>query len=371
MKARGSQGRAGFTLVELLVVISIIVILMGLILPAVQKVREAASSLMCSNNLKQIGIAIHNYARDKTLPTGGGPPDSRRTFSIATGATFATGFVIRTHEHQDWGWAYQILPQLEEDNYYRYQGPSQAQQDGKFRGTVANDPAIAPKFYFCPSRRNPQVLGGRPMNDYAGNGGPISIANAASTGPNTTAPANFYWGTGYHFGVFMLNRTTAPPGGNETTAWVTANPNVNVDSPIRLTQISDGLSNTIMVAEKRLDSTLIGSVQPGDQNGFFDGFWINTIRTGQFQPASDRDQAVNNTNTNKVDRFGSAHTSGFNALFSDGSVRQIRYDLDPGTYGPARRFPGPTGAGVNIGNLSLLQRLCDRQDGGVINSDFE
>jgi prepilin-type N-terminal cleavage/methylation domain-containing protein/prepilin-type processing-associated H-X9-DG protein len=284
--------RKGFTLIELLVVIAIIGTLIGLLVPAVQQVRETAARLQCQNNLKQIGLAFHTHHDAlRYFPTGGWDwywPPTYVNGQPAVGA------------EQRAGWGFQILPYLEAVNTWRGGGGA----------TVLDRQLIAVRtmnsVYFCPTRRPPQQV---TFSDPAYfNGIQVTTALCDYAGSNSE-------GTG------VVQRYT----------------------PSRIRDITDGTSNTLMVAEKRMNLALMGQPQLDDDIGYTSGWDNNMMRRTKRKPRPD----FVNPDNNSTKRFGSSHPGRFNAVLADGSVRSISYSV----------------------NRALFKYLGNKSDGQAINLD--
>jgi prepilin-type N-terminal cleavage/methylation domain-containing protein/prepilin-type processing-associated H-X9-DG protein len=287
----------GFTLIELLVVIAIIAILMALLLPAIQKVREAANKMMCGNNLKQIGIAFHMHHNDlHCLPTGGIKWDQANDRSWCNNSPCV-------HHEQKWGWAYQILPYIEQRSLWE----------------MTDGPAVqkaALSLYFCPSRRKPQVhVDGntgtmRGQLDYAGNAGTDWNGVDGTTGANGL--------------VVYSSRVAGHVDGSGNP--VPGGPKIALPAGV-----PDGTSNTLLASEKRLRLAGLGTSMPDDDQGYTSGFDFDAIRGVNYDPAPDL------TNDSgyvlpQYSVFGASHAGGFNALFADGSIRGIRYGINITTW---------------------------------------
>jgi prepilin-type N-terminal cleavage/methylation domain-containing protein/prepilin-type processing-associated H-X9-DG protein len=274
--------RRGFTLIELLVVIAVIAILIGLFLPAVQKIREAANRMVCSNNLKQIGLAFHNHHdAQEYFPAGG--------WQWSTPPTYTNG-VPTVGAQQAAGWAFQILPYLEADNTWK---GGQATTD---QGRVLVAVGTTHKMFFCPSRRRPQTV-------------TIALPGYLSGQPVNHALCD-YAASNYH-------KNPARQTGV-----------VRQTQPNRMADITDGNSNTLMVGEKRMNLGLMGTPQESDAIGYTCGWNLDTARTTDRGPKPD---SVGSNDATK--RFGSSHPGRLNAVFADGSVRSISYTIDPAIFG--------------------------------------
>ena len=225
-----TRRRSGFTLIELLVVIAVIAILVGLLLPAVQKVRESSNRTQCANNLKQVGIALHGYTNDwNTFPTACTPP----SYSSPP-ATYH-------------GWPVRILPYLERNDLYSsynfnvdWFDPSNA--------TVIATPV---KVFLCPSTPTSTAQMIVPLATTVTQASPAS-ANQGTVPPWSAARWD-YTNTGGLFSVLYMTPPliTMPLGfnpGNPNTPYMPASGIIG-STVVRFTDVRDGLSRTLMVSE--------------------------------------------------------------------------------------------------------------------------
>lgn len=276
---------SAFTLLELIVVLAIIGVLVGLLFPAVQQVRESANRSTCTNNLKQIGLAFHNFhgTHGCLPPSGGGlgPPIRAVDGTLFTPISYLTyppqestiywtvGDPALDPKKQRGSWAYSLLPYIEQDAIY--------QQNAWWSGV---------KLYACPSRRSsdPQLPAADEFGTYAGGG--------------------WSWGKA----DYAANRSLIRGFPNNYS----------------LSRVSDGTSQTLLAGEKALNPQRYTTGTWYDDTPFFfpNSSGVSRDGTRIVQDAARPDV---------VGQWGSAHPAAAQMLFADGSVRSVRYGLPSDT----------------------------------------
>ncbi len=312
--------RRGFTLIELLVVIAIIAVLLGLLLPAVQKVREAASRMKCANNLKQLGLAMHNYH------------DAMQAFPPAyvnTGGSYLNSGFPYTH-----GWAPFLLPYIEQQalySLYRWDLPQYAPENQPVEATQL-------KMFQCPSA---------PEQDrYFTMGGPFAyFGTKGACGDYTTMlgvdPLLAQLGWVDAVGDYRGALTNTP------TPFMGLSPN---PAGTRFATITDGTSTTILLTEEAgLPRQWLGGKASSDQTlsgGPWNHFKGDIILEGSSPDGTKQPGpcALNCTNNGEVYAF---HTGGANATFVDGHVQFLKVGMD----------------------IRIMARLITRAGGEVVPAD--
>jgi prepilin-type N-terminal cleavage/methylation domain-containing protein len=334
MEQRNRIARAsrGFTLVELLVVIAIIGILVALLLPAVQAAREAARRTQCSNNIRQLGAACHLH-----VDTHGFLP------SAGWGDWWVGCPELGAGEGQPGSWAYQLLPFIEEASS-RNIGQGFKCGDAASRPAITEMIATPISLFYCPTRRSvsgypwvnssnynftPPPLAAK--TDYAASFGDVNALDS-DIGPRSLELAPTYIfkhsSPGFIRYAKLVLKSTSPTGHSGV---------IYQRSEIEFNQIPDGTSHTYLLGEKNLmpeayETGLTGN----DDQSMYNGHDRDNLRsTFMFRPGAEgvgQPRWPPQPDTSLIEytwSFGSAHNSGWMAVFCDNSVRFLSFNIDP------------------------------------------
>lgn len=320
--------RTGFTLIELLVVIAIIAILIGLLLPAVQKVREAAARMSCSNNLKQLGVAAANYESS----TGFIPPSLTVNIGLPAGGAGQPGSPFPAIVHS---WAPNLLPYIEQENISRLYNMNYP-WFAVIPGVVDNQTPLRNqiKTFICPS-----APGGsnRTVTGTFNFGTSFPYQNLAVTDYATNSSINP--GSITFFGY--------PAGTTQATLYSAMRPKLEgaglgpylgatASQPATMVGVTDGTSNTILLCESAGRPEFYVGGARNTTRVLNDGGWGHHENDYGLDGAVSKSNisspgncVINCHNDNETYSF---HTGGAMHAFTDGSVRFIRDSINPQTY---------------------------------------
>jgi prepilin-type N-terminal cleavage/methylation domain-containing protein len=291
MSALKIRGARGFTLIELLVVIAIIAILIALLLPAVQQAREAARRTACKNNLKQIGLALHNYHDTiGTFPSGWIGVESTAPYR-----PYVKGV-------SGMGWHVMLLPQLDQGPLYQqlnFGQPVTHTDNGELFDTILT-------VYRCPSDSGPERW------DLEQEGSPGTILKSS-------LPTANYVGV---FGTTEIHECESLMPGQTCFS----NGTFSHNSVVRMRDLLDGSSTTIIVGERAARSPV------GTAPHF--STWVGVIPAGEetFERILGSTDHVPNHPGGHLEDFSSNHSGGAQFILGDGSVRFISESIDLGVY---------------------------------------
>jgi prepilin-type N-terminal cleavage/methylation domain-containing protein len=310
----------GFTLVELLVVITIIGILVSLLLPAVQSARESAHAAQCQNNLRQFGVAALNHERAKGyFPSGGwgsawvGDPDQ--------------GFGYK----QPGNWAFSLLPYMEQTTIWSL---GQKQSTSAKPAYLAQQVTVVIPSFYCPSGRQPDVY------PYTATTQP---ANTTSLSGVNVLKIDYAINAGdYPYPTVPFLGPSSISAGLVPTYWTLSIPSTAklsgvsfLHSQIKIAHITDGTSNTYLIGEKYVDpNQSTAGTDPGDTETAMTGFDENTFRYGASagSDATATPPRPETRNQTFVAGWGSIHPTMCHFVFCDGSVHDISFSIDPVTH---------------------------------------